>query len=38
MTAAATPPVSDSANPSTGERIEDIDVSVEMQGSFLEYA
>ena len=33
MTAATTPPVSDS-----GERIEDIDVAAEMQGSFLEYA
>ena len=34
MTTPKLPPVSDSA----GERIEDIDVSAEMQGSFLEYA
>ena len=27
-----------SRNPTTGERIEDVDVSAEMQGSFLEYA
>ena len=29
---------SDSSSASTGERIEDVDVSAEMQGSFLEYA
>jgi DNA gyrase subunit A len=33
-----TPPESPSAAASPGERIEDIDVSAEMQGSFLEYA
>jgi DNA gyrase subunit A len=38
MTAAATPPATDPASASAGERIEDIDVAVEMQGSFLEYA
>lgn len=38
MTAAATPPATDSAPTNPGERIEDIDVAVEMQGSFLEYA
>ena len=38
MTAAATPPATDSASTAPGERIEDIDVAVEMQGSFLEYA
>ncbi|MGV8969528.1 MAG: DNA gyrase/topoisomerase IV subunit A [Microbacteriaceae bacterium] len=38
MTTPKLPPVSDSADQSSGERIEDIDVSAEMQGSFLEYA
>ncbi len=33
-----TPPDSSSSTPAAGERIDDVDVSVEMQGSFLEYA
>lgn len=33
-----TPPDSSSATAAPGERIDDVDVSVEMQGSFLEYA
>ncbi|MBW4032626.1 MAG: DNA topoisomerase IV subunit A [Acidobacteria bacterium] len=33
-----TPPENSPAAPTAGERIEDIDVSAEMQGSFLEYA
>jgi len=39
MTPPTRTPASDSpATPASGERIEDIDVSTEMQGSFLEYA
>ncbi len=33
-----TPPEKTSVTPAGGERIEDVDVSTEMQGSFLEYA
>jgi len=33
-----TPPEKTSVTPASGERIEDVDVSTEMQGSFLEYA
>ncbi len=33
-----TPPEKTSPAPASGERIEDVDVSTEMQGSFLEYA
>ncbi|QNO36440.1 DNA topoisomerase IV subunit A [Protaetiibacter sp. SSC-01] len=33
-----TPPEKTSPTPASGERIEDVDVSTEMQGSFLEYA
>lgn len=32
------PPPADSPSPTAGERIQDVDVSTEMEGSFLEYA
>src|SRR5258707_8287211 len=37
MTPPPSPP-SENSNATTGERIEDIDVSTEMEGSFLEYS
>ena len=38
MTPPETPSVPDTGSSASGERIDDIDVSTEMQGSFLEYA
>jgi DNA gyrase subunit A len=38
MATPSTPPPTDSSAEAAGERIEDVDVSAEMQGSFLEYA